>query len=57
MSPQSPALPASVGSSPPPELSERSRVTTTMFPVQATWSNDAAGGAGWCAGAGTDLPF
>ena len=29
----------------------------TMFPVQATWSNDAAGGAGWCAGAGTDLPF
>jgi len=26
------------------------------FPVQALWSNDAAGGAGYCAGAGTDLP-
>jgi hypothetical protein len=26
------------------------------FPVQSLWSNDAAGGTGWCAGAGTDLP-
>jgi hypothetical protein len=26
------------------------------FPVQALWSNDAAAGAGYCAGAGTDLP-
>jgi serine protease len=26
------------------------------FPVQALWSNNAAGGAGYCAGAGTDLP-
>ena len=27
------------------------------YPVQALWSNDAAGGAGYCAGAGDDLPF
>jgi serine protease len=26
------------------------------FAVQALWSNDAAEGAGWCGGAGTDLP-
>ena len=26
------------------------------FPVQSLWSNDAAGGAGYCAGAGNDLP-
>jgi hypothetical protein len=26
------------------------------FPVQSLWSNDAAGGLGYCAGAGTDLP-
>ncbi len=26
------------------------------FPVQALWSNQAAEGAGYCAGAGTDLP-
>jgi serine protease len=26
------------------------------FAVQALWSNQAAEGAGWCAGAGTDLP-
>jgi hypothetical protein len=28
----------------------------TTFAVQSLWSNDAAGGAGYCAGAGTDLP-
>jgi hypothetical protein len=28
-----------------------------MFPVQSLWSNMAALGAGWCAGAGTDLPL
>jgi serine protease len=28
----------------------------TTFPVQSLWSNDSAGGAGYCAGAGTDLP-
>jgi hypothetical protein len=27
------------------------------FPVQSLWSNTAAGGAGYCAGAGSDLPF
>ncbi len=26
------------------------------YAVQSLWSNDAAGGAGYCAGAGTDLP-
>jgi serine protease len=26
------------------------------FAVQSLWSNSAAGGVGWCAGAGTDLP-
>jgi hypothetical protein len=26
------------------------------FAVQSLWSNAAAGGTGWCAGAGTDLP-
>jgi serine protease len=26
------------------------------FAVQSLWSNDAAGGGGYCAGAGTDLP-
>ena len=26
------------------------------FPVQSLWSNSSAAGAGWCAGAGTDLP-
>jgi serine protease len=26
------------------------------FAVQSLWSNSSAGGAGWCAGAGTDLP-
>jgi serine protease len=26
------------------------------FAVQSLWSNDSAGGAGYCAGAGTDLP-
>jgi hypothetical protein len=26
------------------------------FPVQSLWSNSSAGGTGWCAGAGTDLP-
>ncbi|MHB8452826.1 MAG: hypothetical protein ACYDAQ_20585, partial [Mycobacteriales bacterium] len=28
----------------------------TMFPVQSTWSNSAASGVGYCAGAGTDFP-
>ena len=27
-----------------------------QYPVQALWSNDSAGGAGWCAGAGDDIP-
>jgi hypothetical protein len=27
----------------------------TTFPVQSLWSNEAANGVGWCAGAGTDL--
>ena len=27
-----------------------------QYPVQSLWSNDSAGGAGWCAGAGDDLP-
>jgi hypothetical protein len=26
------------------------------YPVQSLWSNSAAGGAGYCAGAGDDLP-
>ena len=26
------------------------------FAVQSLWSNDSALGAGYCAGAGTDLP-
>jgi hypothetical protein len=26
------------------------------YPVQSMWSNDAAGGTGYCAGAGNDLP-
>ncbi|HEY7967204.1 MAG TPA: hypothetical protein VID68_09255 [Solirubrobacteraceae bacterium] len=26
------------------------------YPVQSLWSNDSAGGAGYCAGAGDDLP-
>ena len=30
--------------------------TGQTFPVQALWSNQAAEGAGYCAGAGTDLP-
>jgi serine protease len=29
----------------------------TSFAVQSLWSNAAAAGLGWCAGAGTDLPF
>jgi serine protease len=28
----------------------------TVFAVQSLWSNNAAAGAGYCAGAGTDLP-
>ena len=28
----------------------------TKFPVQSLWSDDALGGVGYCAGAGTDLP-
>jgi serine protease len=28
-----------------------------QYPVQSLWSNKAAGGAGYCAGAGNDLPF
>jgi serine protease len=28
-----------------------------LYPVQSLWSNQAAGGAGYCAGAGDDLPF
>ena len=27
------------------------------YPVQSLWSNDSAGGAGYCAGAGDDLPL
>src|ERR1700751_3734770 len=27
-----------------------------QYPVQSLWSNDSAGGAGWCAGANDDLP-
>jgi serine protease len=27
-----------------------------LYPVQSLWSNDSAGGAGYCAGAGDDLP-
>lgn len=27
-----------------------------QYPVQSLWSNDSAGGAGYCAGAGDDLP-
>jgi hypothetical protein len=27
-----------------------------QYPVQSLWSNDSAGGTGWCAGAGDDLP-
>ena len=26
------------------------------YPVQSLWSNNSAGGAGYCAGAGDDLP-
>lgn len=26
------------------------------YPVQSLWSNDSAEGAGYCAGAGDDLP-
>ena len=26
------------------------------YAVQSLWSNDAAAGTGWCAGAGDDLP-
>jgi hypothetical protein len=29
----------------------------TTFAVQSLWSNQAAAGAGYCAGAGTDLPL
>jgi serine protease len=29
----------------------------TVFPVQSLWSNRAAAGLGYCAGAGTDLPI
>jgi NAD(P)H-dependent flavin oxidoreductase YrpB (nitropropane dioxygenase family) len=29
----------------------------TTFAVQSLWSNEAAAGTGFCAGAGTDLPF
>ena len=28
----------------------------TTLAVQSLWSNNAAGGTGYCAGAGTDLP-
>ena len=28
-----------------------------MYAVQSLWSDNAAGGFGYCAGAGTDLPF
>jgi len=28
----------------------------TTFAVQSLWSNEAAAGGGYCAGAGTDLP-
>ena len=28
----------------------------TTFAVQSLWSNEAAAGTGYCAGAGTDLP-
>jgi hypothetical protein len=28
----------------------------TTFPVQSLWSNEAAGGAGFCAGSGNELP-
>jgi hypothetical protein len=28
-----------------------------LFPVQSLWSNNAASGAGYCAGAGNDLPL
>ncbi len=28
----------------------------TKFAVQSPWSNGAAGGTGYCAGAGTGLP-
>jgi serine protease len=27
-----------------------------LYPVQSLWSNDSAGGTGWCAGAEDDLP-
>jgi hypothetical protein len=27
------------------------------YAVQSLWSDNAAGGLGYCAGAGTDLPF
>jgi hypothetical protein len=27
-----------------------------LYPVQTLWSNDSAGGVGYCAGAGDDLP-
>lgn len=33
-----------------------SRSRGERFPVQALWSNAAAAGAGYCVGAGTDLP-
>jgi hypothetical protein len=29
----------------------------SVFPVQSLWSNQAAEGVGWCAGAGTDVPL
>jgi serine protease len=38
---------------------ESANITGTQggtFPVQSLWSNASAGGAGYCAGAGTDLP-
>jgi CMP/dCMP kinase len=39
-----------------PEVVQRIAALVDGTPVQSLWSNDSAGGAGYCAGAGTDLP-
>ena len=52
------------GPEPVPELArlhrhhrrQQQRQAGQTFPVQALWSNNSAGGLGYCAGAGTDLP-
>jgi hypothetical protein len=51
------AVPAASATPIPGPINDITGNRGQTFAVQSLWSNQAAGGTGYCAGAGDDLPF